>query len=246
VKLSQAGIDGEVKIMRNASMIALVFLVAVAFKTPTAAARTKTCTLTLTVNTYENDQTSIVVDARASALNTRNGKSTAAISFHGLLRFSKLADGEYRIFVTKPGFKRAIRPVSFKCEVMDAAAYLIVDLDPGNVRRSVVAKSESVVASLETDLPPVRRGVTTVIGTDDNAPKAGEQSAPLTTPLKGPIIGGILNGKALALPKPPYPRIARQAHAAGIVTVQVVIDEEGNVASAHAVSGHPLLQAVCV
>jgi TonB family protein len=40
--------------------------------------------------------------------------------------------------------------------------------------------------------------------------------------------------------------IARAAHASGTVVVQVLIDEEGNVVAAHAVSGHPLLQAVSV
>lgn len=62
----------------------------------------------------------------------------------------------------------------------------------------------------------------------------------------GNIEGGVINGKALALPHPAYPAIARAAHASGTVTVQVIIDEEGNVSSAHAVSGHPLLQAVSV
>ena len=65
-------------------------------------------------------------------------------------------------------------------------------------------------------------------------------------PIKGPIIGGVLNGKAIALPRPEYPTIARAAHASGTVAVQVLIDEEGNVVSAHAVSGHPLLQAAAV
>jgi len=56
----------------------------------------------------------------------------------------------------------------------------------------------------------------------------------------------VLNGKAISLPKPAYPPIARQAHASGTVVVQVTIDENGSVISAHAVSGHPLLQAVAV
>jgi TonB family protein len=60
------------------------------------------------------------------------------------------------------------------------------------------------------------------------------------------ISSGVLNGRALALPRPDYPNIARSAHAAGTVTVQVTIDEAGNVIAAHAVSGHPLLQAACV
>jgi TonB family protein len=60
------------------------------------------------------------------------------------------------------------------------------------------------------------------------------------------ITGGELNGKAISLPSPPYPPIARQAHASGNVTVQVTVDENGNVISARAASGHPLLQAAAV
>ena len=58
-----------------------------------------------------------------------------------------------------------------------------------------------------------------------------------------PISGGVLNGKAINLPKPPYPPVARAAKAAGTVVVQVTVDENGNVTAARAVSGHPLLQA---
>ena len=60
------------------------------------------------------------------------------------------------------------------------------------------------------------------------------------------IEGGVLNGKALALPPPAYPAIARAAHAYGTVMVQVLIDEQGNVIAAHAVDGHPLLRAAAV
>lgn len=60
------------------------------------------------------------------------------------------------------------------------------------------------------------------------------------------IVGGVLNGKALELPPPGYPPIARAAHASGTVKVQVLIDEQGNVVAAHAAEGHPLLQAAAV
>src|SRR5215468_9352182 len=60
------------------------------------------------------------------------------------------------------------------------------------------------------------------------------------------IEDGVLNGKALALPPPAYPTIARAAHASGTVTVRVLVDEEGNVIAAAAVDGHPLLQAAAV
>ena len=57
-----------------------------------------------------------------------------------------------------------------------------------------------------------------------------------------PISGGVLNGKAIVLPKPDYPADAKTAGAAGSVAVQVTIDEMGSVIEAKAVSGHPLLQ----
>lgn len=60
------------------------------------------------------------------------------------------------------------------------------------------------------------------------------------------INGGVLNGKASSLPPPVYPLIAKQAHASGTVTVEVTIGENGDVIAAHAVSGHPLLQAAAV
>jgi TonB family protein len=65
------------------------------------------------------------------------------------------------------------------------------------------------------------------------------------TPVKQ-ISGGVLNGKAVTLAKPTYPAAARAVEAQGAVNVKVTIDEEGNVVSAEAVSGHPLLQAAAV
>ena len=61
-----------------------------------------------------------------------------------------------------------------------------------------------------------------------------------------PISGGVLNGRAVSLPKPAYPAIAKAARASGTVSVQVTIDETGRVISARAVGGHPLLQAAAV
>jgi TonB family protein len=60
------------------------------------------------------------------------------------------------------------------------------------------------------------------------------------------INGGVLNGKAISLPKPAYPPAARAVGASGAVSVQVLIDENGDVVSATAISGHPLLRAVAV
>jgi protein TonB len=63
---------------------------------------------------------------------------------------------------------------------------------------------------------------------------------------RAPISQGVLNGKAISKPAPPYPPIAKAAHASGQVVVQIVVDESGKVISAHAVSGHPLLLQAAV
>jgi len=144
-----------------------------------------------------------------------------------------------------------------------------------DIRKELIADvSESRVAPKEvsakaSDIPPVRRGVATMIGSENSSAAtpmaAGSGSGivpsgpasiqiegdpppppPKPTPPRAPISGGVLNGKAISLPKPAYPPIARQAHASGTVTVQVTIDENGSVISAVAVSGHPLLRAVAV
>lgn len=145
-----------------------------------------------------------------------------------------------------------------------------------DVRKDLVAsvdRTELVpkeIGKKASDVPPVRSGVTTVIGGSNSnaaAPLASGSGtgnatvvaptkvdidapppppAPSPTPPRAPISGGVLNGKAVHLVQPSYPQIARQAHASGTVVVQVLIDENGTVISAHAVSGHPLLQAVAV
>jgi TonB family protein len=65
---------------------------------------------------------------------------------------------------------------------------------------------------------------------------------PVSTPSRN-LNGGVLNGMAVSLPKPIYPPMAKQIGASGQVRVQVSVDGNGNVVSARAVSGHPLLRA---
>jgi protein TonB len=74
---------------------------------------------------------------------------------------------------------------------------------------------------------------------------------PVPTPTPPPkpktvVSGGVLNGKAISKPQPPYPPIAKAARASGTVTVQILVDESGRVIQASAVNGHPLLQQAAV
>ncbi|MDT4968473.1 MAG: periplasmic protein TonB [Acidobacteriota bacterium] len=78
----------------------------------------------------------------------------------------------------------------------------------------------------------------------DAPPPAAGRPAP--KPLLKPMSGGVLNGKAMTLPKPLYPQAARAARASGLVSVDVVIDENGKVISAKAIDGHLMLRGAAV
>jgi protein TonB len=82
----------------------------------------------------------------------------------------------------------------------------------------------------------------------DDAPPPPPKPTPKPDPPrpKTTVSGGVLNGKAISKPQPPYPAIAKAARASGTVTVQILVDESGRVVSASAVSGHPLLQQAAV
>jgi TonB family protein len=56
----------------------------------------------------------------------------------------------------------------------------------------------------------------------------------------------VVGGQVVEKPAPEYPVIAKAAHASGDVVVQLIVDEEGKVIAAKAISGHPLLQAAAV
>ncbi len=75
-------------------------------------------------------------------------------------------------------------------------------------------------------------------------PKAATpRPTPSDLPANRPVNVGVLNGRAVNLPKPAYPPIAKQMRASGQVAVQVFVDEGGNVTSAKATSGNILLRA---
>lgn len=81
----------------------------------------------------------------------------------------------------------------------------------------------------------------------DALPTPTPEGVPVETPtaeapVKNIISGGVLNGKAVVKPQPNYPAMAKAAREQGVVTILIVVDEEGNVTSAKAVSGPPILK----
>lgn len=78
--------------------------------------------------------------------------------------------------------------------------------------------------------------------TENAAPNAANNANTKQPEGKKPINGGMLNGKAMYLPQP---EIA-PGEASGVVLVQVLVDEQGTVIEARAVSGPQHLQARAV
>lgn len=78
--------------------------------------------------------------------------------------------------------------------------------------------------------------------TEEAAPRGGNNAGS-----RKPVVSkGPLNGVAKSLPKPVYTAAAKAVRAQGTVMVQVTIDERGNVISANATTGHPMLVAEAV
>jgi TonB family protein len=92
-------------------------------------------------------------------------------------------------------------------------------------------------ADAKQDMPPGQGDLPATAETKPETAAAAEPGG------NRPVNGGVLNGKAITLPKPMYPA---GADATGTVTVEVTIDEYGNVAAARAISGPPQLQAAAV
>jgi periplasmic protein TonB len=96
------------------------------------------------------------------------------------------------------------------------------DLDPGDVKApSAVISNQEVKVSLE-EPPPAPR------------------------PILKPISGGVLNGTAISLPQPVYPEPAKRMRTAGMVSVEVILDESGKVVSAKATSGPTILRDAAI
>ena len=121
------------------------------------------------------------------------------------------------------------------------------DVDPNAITgREAKNQPQNAGAEGETELQPTPNKEN---NTDAGANNTANNQPPNPTPQpnqpgqkRAPIAGGMLNGKAIYLPVPEVPA----GDATGVVLVQVLIDEQGSVIDAKAVSGPQHLQAAAV
>jgi periplasmic protein TonB len=111
------------------------------------------------------------------------------------------------------------------------------------------ARSDSIVGTFNADPPapafsgrgvPNGTGNTPAVDIDTPPPPPAATPKP-EIPKVLKVSQGVLTSKVLQLPKPAYPPLAKQMRLQGSISIQVLIDEDGRVVSAKALSGHQVL-----
>ena len=127
--------------------------------------------------------------------------------------------------------------------------------DPRNVPKLIgtqgvpipPATGDPLIGLRNVDPPPVTgadrgncltcTGSVQTVTLPDKAPEPPVVKPPTTQH----VTSTVLSGKAISLPQPMYPRMARDIHLQGPVSVQILVSEDGKVISAQVVSGNPML-----
>ncbi|MEZ5422338.1 MAG: TonB family protein [Pyrinomonadaceae bacterium] len=184
-----------------------------------------------------------VADAREDIANSR----TVVISAISGVPSTNVADG--RAVTEKPAVQAA--PAAAPSS---AVAFEPVRSNPtpsvntdrprqveGPVARAGAEPVEKPAETREKTPPAAEKQPEKVAGNDKQPEKTAP--APTETPVEtGPITVGSLTEYATNKATPIYPSFARTAHAVGVVRVEVIVDESGEVASIEKTSGPSLLQ----
>jgi TonB family protein len=194
----------------------------------------QTCGLTIEASPADSEV--VLKGVFATAVSRKTSRIHQSAFRQGLPYFANLPEGEYRLTVRKVGFKQTIDSVSLACdEAENGVVTTYVSLWPGPSNQSVDLAANPV-KEMRLDR------MTKLSSNDDHPHHVAPVDPSVPRPMPKTVSGGVLNGKAIYLVKPEYPAAARAVRAGGSVSVQVLVDESGNVILASAVSGHPLLR----
>ena len=162
-------------------------------------------------------------------------KISSVLDESGFRSFGRVPDGKYHVYLSAPGYKTTIQQIQLTCDADNAPVAYRIEMWKGDYGQFVTnPKAIAPLRLIRLDRPAkvvvaepgagwvVQSGEENVIGFADGA--------------------SVLNSRANELPLPAYPPAALAVKAGGSVNVRVLIDEQGTVISASAVSGHPLLR----
>ena len=145
-------------------------------------------------------------------------------------------------------------PIDRNARVQERTIAIAPTTDPRSVPNDIGTRGPDVppvtdvfrISNRNVDPPPLTAtnatGCATCAGNDSRVIVNDDTPPPtVVKPQTQRLAPQVLVSKAISLPQPPYPPLARQIHLQGSVPVQILVDENGRVVSAHAVSGHPFL-----
>ena len=126
-------------------------------------------------------------------------------------------------------------------EAISAAPNTIPPAPPNAVVGNDVADPVQPPGGTSSCVTCTGKGTDPVVRVPETTPPS--VSIPVKPPPTLKVSLGVLVAKVISLPKPAYPSMAKAIGAEGSVAVQILVDEQGSVISAQAVSGHPTLVA---
>jgi TonB family protein len=202
-----------------------------------------TCSLTLNISDLSDN--SPLRGAAATAKRLKYPAKKVISNEKGVAYFFRLPAAKYAITVSKRGYEPAA--TSINCNTAKKTASIDILQKIPDVTTLKMRPKGAIILKGNTPQGPVTSPTPNMTMVPD-----ADYEMPPPTPIQPPRPGnsivnrGVINGSAISLPKPAYPAVALAVGAEGPVKVQVTIDENGNVISATAVSGHPLLKQSAV
>lgn len=178
-------------------------------------AQTPVCNLQFDIFDLNGEQPTKAIENVKTVLTDLATKQTTESSVHSKTpSFTNLTSGKYKIEIIKDGYQRRIKEFELSCKKIDeiVTTSKVLYLQKGDVKK--VTKFDSAVFS---------------------AKDVGKE-------FKSASSNSGINSNAKIIAKPKYPAAARAVKATGVVEVQVTLDEDGEIVTADAISGHPLLR----
>lgn len=166
------------------------------------------------------------VNSSAVLLNLETNKIYNAPQKNDSLFYDKLKEGKYELILSKVDYKKTTFQFKLNCSLAKNGIYTLPIEFQSNKRRENFLKITNYFTSLSVAVP-------------NNSNSENVDASPKIPKV---VSGGIVNERAIYLVIPSYPSNAKKLKASGTVKVKVLINGEGNVIAAKAISGHQLLR----
>lgn len=205
----------------------------------TTIAQENRCNLKLRVVEFEDEIPLIEAEVKILNLKTKeffDNKGQVNEEFV----FLNLPESDYEITAKKENFKQSIEKFALNCKSLNSKDYhrRWVNLQAGDSKEKVEIdhRNNKLPKFASTDQSVESQAI------DEEVIKQRQKERRE----KFAKLNNILNGQASYLERAEFPRAAKAVRASGIVYVRIIINEKGEIESAQAVSGHPLLRAAAV